>query len=179
MRKDTIKKKLFTAINILFQEDSVLIKNDVSERAICHRLAIHLQKLFRGYDVDCEYNRNCIDGIRKPKTIWIIERELNRRIRQNNITSTQLTQITVSAFPDIIIHKRESNKDNILIIEVKKEGADIINSEFDMTKLKAFTSPYQDYHYKLGAYIEFKTGEADLPDPYLEWFENGDLEPIE
>jgi hypothetical protein len=52
-----VKAKLEAAIISLLEEDHYLIQNNVSERAITHKLAEYLQKEFPEYKVDCEYNR--------------------------------------------------------------------------------------------------------------------------
>ena len=51
-------RKIEIGLNLLFNNDGFLLERDVSERAITHKLAEHLQKLFSNWDVDCEYNKN-------------------------------------------------------------------------------------------------------------------------
>ncbi len=51
-----IKDIVQDAIQELNQNDSFLLKNDISERAISHKLAVYLNDKFNGYSVDCEYN---------------------------------------------------------------------------------------------------------------------------
>lgn len=67
----------------------------VHEQAISFRIAHYLAKIFKYYDVDCEYNKN----IDKYKEID------GGKIR-----------------PDIIVHKRGNNENNLLFIEVKKDN---------------------------------------------------------
>lgn len=43
--------KLNNALSELFKKDKILIKNNINERTISHRLAIYLQKEFQDYDV--------------------------------------------------------------------------------------------------------------------------------
>ncbi len=72
--------------------------------------------------------------------------------------SEELQSLVV--YPDIIIHKRGENKQNALIIEIKKEyRGRTIDDKFDRKKLYNYTSDYHGNHlkYKLGAYIEFDT----------------------
>ena len=59
--------------------------------------------------------------------------------------------------PDIIIHKRWSNDDNLLVIEIKKDSNSEIWSWNDDEKLKWFTSPDDEYHYKYWVYLLFDT----------------------
>ncbi len=64
--------KIETGLSFLLNDDRYLLKNNLSERSITHKLAEHYQKLFRTWDVDCEYNKN----LRRPKEITIEPRLL-------------------------------------------------------------------------------------------------------
>jgi len=44
------------AVNEL-REEPLLFSNHANERSITHRLAVHMEPLFEGWDIDCEYNR--------------------------------------------------------------------------------------------------------------------------
>jgi hypothetical protein len=68
---------------------------DIHEQALTHRLAYHLENsnLFIGYHVDCEYNRHG-EG-KKNDTEGVFR-------------------------PDIIIHVRGNDNDNLIMIEAKK-----------------------------------------------------------
>ncbi len=46
------------AINSLLDRDADLLKRDVREEAISHRLAVYLEPLFPDYNVDAEYNKH-------------------------------------------------------------------------------------------------------------------------
>ena len=64
-----IQKNVEKAINLLFLWDFFLLKNGVNERAVSHKLAEYLQTLFKGWNVDCEYNKKGLnpkelDGIK-------------------------------------------------------------------------------------------------------------------
>jgi len=50
--------KVKYGLDILLREDGYLLEKNVSERAVTHKLAEHLQKIFPEWNVDCEYNRN-------------------------------------------------------------------------------------------------------------------------
>lgn len=114
------------ALDMLFYKDQYLICNGtnkhVSELSISHKLGHYLALLIDEYDVDCEYNRNLVD----PKTD-----EANNKIR-----------------PDIIIHKRGSNDDNFVIIEIKPWWNDDI--EKDVKKLNEMTKQDGQYRYCFG-----------------------------
>jgi hypothetical protein len=53
------------ALEEFLKEQADLLKNDASEQAISHQLAMKLTGLFSGWTIDCEYNR---DGTVVKKT---------------------------------------------------------------------------------------------------------------
>ncbi len=63
--------------------------------------------------------------------------------------------------PDIIVHTRNTNENNLLVIEIKKDSNSKINKEFDLLKLEHMTVDYNQnhYNYKLGVAIVFGTKE--------------------
>lgn len=61
------EKLINLCLEEIYNNDFALIFNNVSERAITHKLAEYLQKRFKGYNVDCEYNRNYERGRYEPK----------------------------------------------------------------------------------------------------------------
>lgn len=150
MDLQTTKANFHKAKNHLLEKDSALLRRDLSERSIAHKLAYYLTSLFRNYDVDCEYNGDVdSDGLKKILEISqeVMEELAVRSIREND---------TYNIFPDIIIHKRETNTRNHLVIEMKKRNTNHKQKEYDFVKLKAFTS---QYNYSLGIYLEIQTGE--------------------
>lgn len=104
MNSEDVKSRLISALNMLVEKDKHLLNVDANERSITHRLAVYLEGLFPEWDVDCEYNRN-FDAVKRAG------------IKVRNARSDSL--VAPSVFPDIIIHKRKSF-DNLLVIEAKK-----------------------------------------------------------
>ena len=100
-----IKKKIKYSINKLMEHDSFLLKENVNERSITHKLAEYLQDEFKDWNVDCEYNR-MVNGVSNEPKRMIFPVE--------DIKSNDTEAKTV--FPDIIIHKRNRRK-NLLVIE--------------------------------------------------------------
>ena len=146
------------ALNRLYQEDHYLIYNrpnvrlsrnehhHVGERTIVFRFAHYLQCLmdqsgrFSEYVIDCEYNRNGSHVKSLP----------------NGFPRT---------FPDLIIHKRNSNDFNLLVIEFKpwwENNSDRILN--DVKKLSGFTSfrPMFDYRFLKGYFILIERNQSDL-----------------
>jgi hypothetical protein len=55
------RKQVVATIREFLRRDRALLIYDVNERSVTHRLAGYVQTQFRGWDVDCEYNRNYDD----------------------------------------------------------------------------------------------------------------------
>ncbi len=137
------------ALSCLFREDRKLFEINVNERSITHRLALYLRNLYEDWDVDCEYNRD--KG--EPKELEIPELKPD-----NKDTDAQ------TVFPDIIIHKRDS-KENYLVIEAKKTSS-TASKDTDIIKLKAFRKQLE---YKYALFIEFSVKPNEPGLNSLEW----------
>ena len=137
MEKIYIEKAINHALEKLILSDSDLLIYDANERSISHRLAIYLENSFQGWNVDCEYNRD----------------EHNSKRLQLPPKDTKSDDIEAkTVFPDIIVHKRGTNQ-NLLVIEMKKstnsQGEE--GKKFDLQKLKAFKT---QLNYKFAIFIE-------------------------
>jgi hypothetical protein len=112
-----------SAIDQLIRNDSALLDLDVTERSLSHRLAHYmaLSKAIRApLTVDCEYNRHFGD----PKRLKLPPRDaLDREIRATTV------------FPDILVHERNTDANNLIVLELKKPGENIA---YDELKLRAF-----------------------------------------
>jgi hypothetical protein len=121
------------ALQKLYKNDSYLIQHfnqngrdaHVGERAIAFRFGIYLREIatsddrLKNYDIDSEYNR-CMDD---PKY----------RTDTNSPSS-----------PDLIIHRRGTNDDNLAIIEIKPYWSIKSKIDDDKEKLESFLkSPYK------------------------------------
>lgn len=164
--RDDIERKLNICIDTLYERDLCLLTNDVNERTITHKLAEYLQWCIPTLNVDCEYNRNFEAGERKPKSIYLLEEEARKSIYEDTARS---------ANPDIIVHRRLKNDENLLIIEVKKSTSRE-DYDFDRRKLIAFTEPRgkNPYSYKYGVFLEFETGVPKPSKPIPLWFCEGE-----
>ncbi len=121
---EDVHRKLAAAIDDLLQVDVYLLDANCSERSLTHQLAVHLAGQFPEYQVDCEYNRDGFDVKRL---------ELSRR--DAHVADDALDAVTV--FPDVVVHERGSNENNLLVVEVKK-ATSAANSSYDIKKLRAF-----------------------------------------
>jgi hypothetical protein len=170
-RMDTqqIKEIVRNGIATLKAKDYLLLKNDISERAISHKLAVYLNDKFPGLDVDCEYNGHAKSDNNK-KYIMILRQRIKElgKLRDSDKDDELLKR---SVYPDIIVHKRAKER-NLLIIEIKKiNNAD---AAFDREKVCRYTSPEDENHlnYELGALIIFTTGKEEIPHT-IEWYKDG------
>lgn len=132
------------------ENDIFLLKKDVGERAISHRLGLYLQSAFPEMKVDCEYNRK--GSQMDPK-----------RFSSANVRSRPV-------YPDIIVHKRGDDDNNILAIEVKKYGRKGIKR--DEKKMEHYTR--NNYHkYRFGLLLIFHTKKDAQKNPIYRWYEDG------
>jgi len=146
MDKNQIEELLVWAIRKLLEEDSDLMRNDVNERSITHKLAEYLQARLaiyvpeeESFKVDCEYNRK---GDLPKRLIGLI----------TQIQSDDTKGETV--YPDIIIHKRgEGQGNNLLVIEAKKfSNCNQQSKKRDIEKLLEYK---EQLGYKYAYFIEF------------------------
>ena len=145
-----IHRKVITAIRELFRRDRSLLENDLNERTITHKLGVYVQGQFRGWNVDCEYNRNHDDAKRL---------DLNARPTRTNDTQGQ------TVFPDIIVHRRRSDA-NLLVIELKK-STNRERSDYDVRKLRAFKA---QLGYRYAVFVKLQTGMRPRRRAYgLQW----------
>jgi len=133
MDKDNIKTLIEKSLKELVRRDAGLIHRKVKEECINHRLACYLEQFLNAeyptsYSVDLEYNKNYND----PKKIIIDENKNVKAIR-----------------PDIIIHERENNNNNLIAFEIKKNYTD----RHDLEKIKGLLRI--PYNYKYGCLISY------------------------
>ena len=151
-KESEIKEKVEIALGMLFKNDVFLLKYDVNECSISHKLAEYLQQLFSDYHVDCEYNR--------VGNLTADEEYFNKKLRLYKNTKC-LDGETV--YPDIIIHKR-GIKNNLLVIEIKK-----------LTNKKCLTDDYKkilgfltsnDFKYQFGLFLRLERNRVKVFDLY-------------
>jgi len=86
-------------------------------------------------------------------------------VKSDSIESDDLQTTTV--FSEIIIHKRGTN-DNFIVIEMKKDSRDEFDCAYDIHKLRAFK---KGLGYKFAMFIKVKTG-ADYDVNIERWIED-------
>ena len=127
--------KVVTGLAEFYAHETYLFEKDLGERTLTHRLAVHLEKQFSGWTIDCDYNR-------------LGERTL--RLPHGTIVSTD-DHFGKSVYPDIVVHQREI-PNNLVAIEVRK-AANHQSPEHDQHKLRALTDPHLWFAYWIGVYL--------------------------
>lgn len=170
-----IKQVVDECLKELLEKDFLLLRHNVSERSITHKLGEYLQIRFSKLNVDCEYNRNVEVGEFASKQLIFLKALREEKIAGEIKDSKEEEDLlAISTYPDIIVHRRTKNDENLLVVEVKKKNSKV-GSDFDHQKLKAFTEQVgrNPYHYEFGVFILLETGNQEIQEPELTWFIKG------
>ena len=118
-------------IETLLARDRFLLEGGVNEQTMTARLAAYLQEHFPAHDVDPEYNRHGI----KVKRASLFDGV--RKVK-----------------PDVVIHRRNDDDHNLLVIEVKVLGRGTLEDrEHAHDKLSALVHG-DEYRYRYGLFLE-------------------------
>ncbi len=142
-----IERHLNAAISRVIECDSVLLEDCTGERCIAHRLAVYLEDEFRGWHVDCEFNRQGAKGARGTKRVSA----------SADLPESRPGQSTKDVTPDIIVHMRRRDDRNLLAIEVKPSDSGELPT--DREKLRKYMS---DPHlrYAFAVLVTYRNGSA-------------------
>jgi hypothetical protein len=141
--------KVVRALGEFYGRETHLLDKDLGERVLTHRLAVHLENQFSGWDVDCDYNR-------------LGERRL--RLPKGSIVSTD-DDSGKSVFPDIVVHRR-SVPENLLAIELRK-AANHQPVEHDQHKLRAMTDPHLWHAFHAGLLLTLERKNVAVSEVYV------------
>jgi hypothetical protein len=154
-------EKVVKAIEAFYAREGVLFDKDLGERTLTHRMAVHLERQFDGWEVDCDYNR-------------LGERLL--KLPHGTIVSTD-DELGKSIFPDIVVHRR-AVPENLLAVEVRK-ATNHQPVEHEYHKLRGLTDPNLWFAYRVGVLLVLAKCKVKSSDVYLggiidrelsEWF---------
>ncbi len=155
-----IKEILIHGIKEVSSHDKLLLRNALNERSIAHRLAIYLEYEVKkdNLNVDCEYNK-----------ITNNKDSTNKMVEVTKSSDSEKTVKYMHYIPDIIIHERESQNRNLLVIEMKfikkynrrKNKSENKSEKKDYEKLISY-SESKSLKYCYASYIEFRKDEAYL-----------------
>ena len=141
--------KVVTALGEFYARETYLFEKDLGERTLTHRLAVHIESQFPGWDVDCDYNR-------------LGERTL--RLPRGTIVSTD-DHLGKSIYPDIVVHQHEI-PDNLLAIEVRK-ASNHQPREHEQHKQRALTDPHLWFAYRIGLFVTLAKKAVTSPEVYV------------
>jgi hypothetical protein len=128
-------EKVVTALSEFYARETFLFEHDLGERALTHRFAVHLERQFPGWDVDCDFDRLGARTLRLPR---------------GSIVSTD-DHLAKSIYPDIVVHQRDI-PDNLLAVEVRK-ASNHQSLEHDQQKLRALTDPHLWFAWSAGVFL--------------------------
>lgn len=157
MTKSIAYELIKNAIDLFYEKDIFLLENDVTERAITHRIGMYLQQIVGdSFDIDCEYNRM---GRIKNNEIYLTEGDyFAKTVCLSGEQVSDESNLGSRVFPDIIVHKRGTAQ-NSIIMEVKVYGKNG-DREHDLMKLKRYR---KDLNYKHAVFVElFKNRENNV-----------------
>ena len=141
-----IIKLLKQSVELLYENDNYLLEHSIHEQDLSHRIAHYFENLLNNHEwyrkaslnIDVEYNKNFDDSKRVYSNCDnCTKNECYIKVFQYDIGNYKST-----CKPDIILHERGSNNNNVLVVEIKK---DQIESNEDFAKLSAFTCSTSDY----------------------------------
>ncbi|MBN9220177.1 MAG: hypothetical protein J0I79_19705 [Mesorhizobium sp.] len=148
MNQEEIDELLLEALRRLYEEEEHLFRADAAERTVCARLAMILQGSFDHHSVDVEFNRHGFD----PKEIeW---------------PDTDGTPTVNKVYPDIIVHQRGHDEENLLVIEVKKTS-NPAPDEGDLQKLSRIKHAL-NYRYAVFLRLPFRN-DAEIDKVQVNW----------
>lgn len=147
--------KVVAALQEFYARETYLLEKDFGERALTHRLAVHIERLFLGWEVDCDYDR-------------LGDRTL--RLPHGTIISTD-DHLAKSIYPDIVVHQR-AIPNNLLAIEVRK-ASNHQSPEHDQHKLRALTDPHLWFAYGIGVMVTLAKKDIASSEIYV----GGKLDP--
>lgn len=153
------------AVHLFLANDRNLLRLEAHEQSISHRIAVYLEPLFEGLNVDCEYNKHL--DCSKKINLSDFNPDSHRGCDCNackEIVKGKLPSDEKPFRPDILVHHRGNDYNNRIAIEVKK-GKECL---FDQAKLKALTDNDGDYKYDLGVFVYFPDDR-----PLCKFFQNG------
>lgn len=147
------KNLINNCLKLLYTDDINLIQAGGLERSITFRLALYIYEAIENVEWINEINQELSVTNESLK----IDVEYNKRGLGTKRTPRQ----PLGAHPDIILHRRENDERNILVVEIKGWW-DRRDRQRDINKLEDLTHQNGEYKYGLGVFLELgKNGYAE------------------
>ena len=144
----TVLNKVIAALHAFYATEGFLLEQEAGERALTHRLAVHVERQFPGWETDCDY-------------AWPGDRMLRRP--RGPIVSTD-DHLAKSIYPDIVVHQR-AIPNNLLAVEVRK-SANHPPPDHDRHKLRALTDPHLWFAYWIGVLLTLDRKKVAMSEVY-------------
>lgn len=167
MEINEILKRIDNSVKSVLENEYDILERGLNELNLTGHLTKYLTPNFAELTVDPEYNGDKLK-INDRKALDIARnRMIEIGISPNETDNYQLT-------PDIIIHQRNTNDNNLVVIEAKKDTNSKKRKNFDLLKLEHMTIDYSGnhYNYRIGIAMVFGTkkraGEYEIT-----YFQNG------
>lgn len=152
MEINEILKRLDDSITSVLENEFDILARGLNELNLTGHLTKYLTPHFEELTVDPEYNGDKLKGNDRKALDIARNRMIEVGIPPNETENYQLT-------PDIIIHQRNTNDNNLVVIEAKKDSNSKKRKDFDLLKLEHMTIDYfgNHYNYRIGVAIVFGT----------------------
>src|SRR5262245_46713637 len=144
----TVLNKLIAALHAFYEKEAFLLEKEAGERALTHRLAVHVEAQFPGWETDCEYDRLGDRTLRLPR---------------GTIVSTD-DHLAKSIYPDIVVHQR-AIPNHLLAVEVRK-SANHQPLDHDQNKLRVLTDPHLWFAYWIGVLLTLDRKQVAASEVY-------------
>lgn len=144
INKEKILDAFNYAFNMLLKYDAFAISNDSHEQCLSGRLAMYLREFLLNYEnddvrIDVEYNKD----------------KQNTKLQNQNIPHDSNTNPYIR--PDVLIHQRGTNDNNILYCEIKK------NNDCDNNKVKEQVFHNRNYNFGVSiSHLSLKLIQLEL-----------------
>lgn len=147
-----------SSIKRILRDDRYLLQTGVSERSVCHRLAVYMEEELKpDYCVDIEYNRGYGGKGDRPKKL-------------------DDKYITI----DIAAHVRKLNDnqefENLIAIEMKKAHVGKAAKDDDKERLIKLTDRTHRYGYKAGYFVLLNNKDIWIEEAYAYNYEDDTVE---
>lgn len=165
-----LKLIISVALKEFLCKDSLLLELDVREEALSHRVAFYLEQALEEKKYDLSFDSETIESL---VTDCEYDKHRDEKKTLSDLIEKYPKKPTKEIRPDIVLHKRNSNI-NLIVIEIKKKKSR--NKKYAKDKVQAFVDSF--YKYKIGIYLEFNTGinYKDITEPIamIATFPDGD-----
>ncbi|WP_102125493.1 hypothetical protein [Deinococcus planocerae] len=167
--EEVVLQRFRRALADLWAFDRVLIEHRLGQKTVAHRLAVYLERQFPGLHTDCEYSRNSRveDTYDFPSMSRPRQRDLRRNLARQGLSGGEAgdaAQRVTDAYPDIIVHYREENHLNLLVVETRLLGdargwGGVLDAK---EKLQRYTLQGEEglYRYAVGLLVELGVTEG-------------------